>query len=38
MTAMASSLPAWRLIDPTTLLTAYRASTTKLDNLDKMLE
>ena len=39
MTAIASSLPAWRLIDPTALLTAYRASSATLsDSVEKMLE
>jgi hypothetical protein len=38
MTAMASSLPAWRLIDPTALLTAYRASrATTQDHVERML-
>ncbi len=37
-TAMASSLPAWRLIDPTTILTAYRASNGPAqDRVEKML-
>jgi hypothetical protein len=36
--AVATSLPSWRLVDPTALLTAYRASSpTSKDNVDKML-
>ena len=38
ITAMGPSLPAWRLVDPTTLLTAYRAGTnTSADQVEKML-
>jgi hypothetical protein len=38
MTVLASSLPAWRLIDPAALLTAYRASAVGADDLEKMLD
>ena len=33
-----STLPTWRLVDPTSLLTAYRASTTQAtDRIEEML-
>ncbi len=39
MTAMASSLPAWRIVDPTALLTAYRSSTKQAaDGVERMME
>ncbi|KAA5539094.1 DUF4347 domain-containing protein [Roseiconus nitratireducens] len=38
MTAVASSLPAWRIVDPTTLLRAYRESSLPMeDGVEKML-
>jgi hypothetical protein len=38
MTALSSSLPSWRIIDPTTLLTAYQgANVSKSDQVEKLL-
>jgi hypothetical protein len=39
LTAVASSLPTWRLIDPAAILTAYRASQSRTrDRVDQLLE
>ena len=38
VTAMASSLPAWRLIDPAALLVAYRSSAPPIeDRVEKLM-
>jgi hypothetical protein len=37
VTAMSSALPAWRIVDPTTLLTAYRTARSPGDAVENML-
>ncbi len=37
VTAMSSALPAWKLVDPTTLLTAYRTAKSPRDAVENML-
>ncbi len=36
-TAMTSALPAWKIVDPTTLLTAYRTAKSPGDAVENML-
>jgi hypothetical protein len=37
VTAMSSALPAWRIVDPTALLTAYRTARSPSDAVENML-